>query len=198
VSRKSVIILATVYFLAALTFGVVAEVTQPFSSLDWKDPAFLGSVFGLVAYLYVGSAIIPLIVWAFGRFRAQRAVIPFVIWAVLGIALMTLIQIGRYDSQQVELARLATIGLKGSDREDFVRGAKSSCIAKLEQNWPNRAGNDGRQQFEKFCGCYSEAMANSMTPTDLGSAMATGTVPAGVQGKSEQAVVSCLAFAPGQ
>jgi len=35
--------------------------------------------------IFAISAVIPMIVWACLRFRADRAAVPFVLWAVIGV-----------------------------------------------------------------------------------------------------------------
>jgi hypothetical protein len=199
VTRKALIVLLVLYFLAALTFGLVSAITKPLAVVNWKDPVFVGDVIGTGIHVYVVPAIIPLIVWAFGRFRCESATIPLVIWAVLGLADMGFVLFGRHYEQQRELARLAdSPALSGADREDFVQGARNSCIASQRQSIPAGAAAAFQQQVEKLCSCYADAMVNALTGNEIRALAANGTIPANAQQKAEQAATSCRRLAFGQ
>jgi len=199
VARRAIIVLLVFYFLAALTFGLVSAIARPLAAVNWKDPVFIGDVIGTGIQVYIVSAIIPLIVWAFGRFRSERATIPLVIWAVLGLADMTLVQFGRHYEQQRELARLAdSPAPSGADREDFIQGAKNSCIASQRQAIPAGVAAAFQQQVEKLCSCYADAMVNALTGAEIRALAANGTIPANAQQKAEQAATSCRRLAFGQ
>jgi hypothetical protein len=62
-SRKTVLLLATLYFLAALAFSVFHVLTNPFLS-NLNAPAASKAVAGAVL-LYGGAGLLPLIGWGF-------------------------------------------------------------------------------------------------------------------------------------
>jgi hypothetical protein len=88
-SRKAVALVILSYFVAALAFGAFLELQEPFASFNLSSPVFVGGAVGSAGAVFTLSAIIPLIVWAFGRFRAQRAGGPLVLWAILGVITAT-------------------------------------------------------------------------------------------------------------
>jgi hypothetical protein len=88
-SRKAIGITLTIYLLVSLAFGLFYELTsKPYYRGPHADAAFIGGVIGGGALPFIGAGLIPVIVWAFMRFRADKAGGPIMIWGFLGVVVM--------------------------------------------------------------------------------------------------------------
>jgi glucan phosphoethanolaminetransferase (alkaline phosphatase superfamily) len=83
-SRHLVILVIAGYAVAALTFGVFVEMQKPFATLAGLANEYeLGAILGIALPAFVLPGIIALIIWAFMRFRAERAKGPLITWLTL-------------------------------------------------------------------------------------------------------------------
>ena len=90
-SRKTIGILFAAYFLVAVIYGVSIGLF-----VIWGHPEFskISAVFfllwttGSALAVYITSGLIPMIFWGFRKFRAEKAALPFIAWALLGVALI--------------------------------------------------------------------------------------------------------------
>ena len=89
-SHKTVRIVIAVYFFIALAFATVMGATDPLTlSQSYPLVARTSNVLGMAGGVFVASGLIPIIIWAFKRFRAADAFIPLFIWsALLGIIVL--------------------------------------------------------------------------------------------------------------
>ena len=58
--------------------------------------------------MFLLPGILPLIFWAFGRFRANKAAGPLFAWGAIGIAFVVLIAIGEFTDTKVTLRNIST------------------------------------------------------------------------------------------
>ena len=90
---------------------------------------YIAGALGSGMPLLVIAGLLPMIAWAFMRFRAEKAVGPFVAWGFLVVLLMG---IGGkevlYERQEaITTAAKNITSLSGGDYDTFVRGARQSC-----------------------------------------------------------------------
>jgi hypothetical protein len=104
-SRKTVSLLATLYFLAAMAFSVFHGLTNPFLP-DLNVPA-AGKAAGGAVLLFGGVGLLPLLGWALYRFKSQYAIWPMLSWAFIGIALAYSFEIGVRLQREVRISMLA-------------------------------------------------------------------------------------------
>jgi hypothetical protein len=98
VSRKGISLVLGGYFLAALAVAVLEHLQEPFP--QW-NLATVSHAVGAAIGLYVLSGILPVIGWAFGRFRAHNAFLPLFVWGLLGVAVGGFSFLGqRFDREQ--------------------------------------------------------------------------------------------------
>jgi hypothetical protein len=180
-SRKTVLLLATLYFLAALAFSVFHVLTNPFLS-DLSAPASGKAVAGAVL-LYGGAGLLPLIGWGLYRFKPQYAIWPMLSWAFIGIALAYSFEIGVRLQREVQISMLAR-NLARSD-------AKLSCLdSQHASRFRNELGISERE-ISVYCGCVSEATAASATTDELTYIVTNGMAPQPLQERVAQLVQPC-------
>jgi hypothetical protein len=117
-SQKTVLLLAGLYFLAALAFSVFNVLTNPFLS-DMNAPV-AGKAVGGAVLLYGGAGLLPLLGWALYRFKPLYAMWPMLSWAFIGIVLAYSFEIGVRLEREVQISMLAR-NLAQSD-------AKLTCL----------------------------------------------------------------------
>jgi hypothetical protein len=174
-SRRSISLLAGLYFLAALAFGVFRVLSNPFYagiSATSAGQAIAG------ALLLLALAGLPaLLVWAFYRFNPRYALWPILSWALLGIAFAFLIGVGTRLERDVQVSTLAK-NLALSD-------AKLSCLdTQHASKFRSEVGITDRE-ISIYCGCISEAIAAAVTPDELTYIVTSGKTP---ERSQEQAV----------
>ena len=79
------------------------------------------------------SGLIPMIFWAFRRFRAERAALPFIGWAFLGVVLMGLATLGAFYQRDEQINRGVATGianLSGANYDAFQWGFTKGCVNK--------------------------------------------------------------------
>lgn len=180
-SRKTVLLLATLYFLAALAFSVFHVLTNPFLS-DLKAPAVGKAVAGAVL-LYGGAGLLPLIGWGLYRFKPQYAVWPMLSWAFIGIALAYSFEIGVRLQREVQISMLAR-NLARSD-------AKLSCLDNQHASRFRSELGISEREISVYCGCVSEATAASATTDELTYIVTNGMAPQPLQERVAQLGQPC-------
>ena len=180
ISGAAIVGLTIVYFVAALAFGAFMEMQKPVPSLP---AAVIGRTVGNAITVFVGSAIIPAIVWAFFRFSLQKLRGPLVLWACLGIIFCSLI----YAGKEADLRNLE--GITTSDgRAEFVRGALNSCATDRLKN-----RQYGIMSRESYCRCFGESVAQVATPEELSYFSERGDPQPSLLDKIKQARDKCIA-----
>ena len=180
-SRKAILLLAALYFLAALAFSVFHVLTNPFLP-DLNVPA-AGKVAGGAVLLFGGAGLLPLLGWALYRFKRRYAMWPMLSWAFLGIALAYSFEIGVRLEREVQISTLAR-NLVQSD-------AKLSCLdSQRTSRFKSELGISERE-ISVYCGCVSEATAASVTTDELIYIVTNGKVPEPLQERVAQLARPC-------
>jgi hypothetical protein len=180
-SRKTVLLLAALYFLAALAFSVFHVLTNPFLS-DLNAPAAGKAAAGAVL-LYGGAGLLPLIGWGLYRFKPQYAMWPMLSWAFIGIALAYTFEIGMRLERDVQISMLAR-NLAQSD-------AKLNCLdSQHASKFKSELGITERE-ISVYCGCVSEAAAASVTTDELTYIVTNGKAPQPLQERAAQLGQPC-------
>lgn len=108
-SRAAVASILALYFAAALVFAVFAE-TQ--SRVLAVPAVIIGSIGGKAISVFVVAGIVPLMLWAFFRFKAARAKGPLVLWACLGVVMVFFMYHGERLEQNHEIDDIANLSEK--------------------------------------------------------------------------------------
>ena len=110
-SRRTILLLAGLYFVAAVAFSIFHVATNPFSS--GLNTAAIGKGVGALL-LFGGAGLLPILGWALYRFKPQYAMWPILSWAFLGIALAYFFEIGSETGARCE-------NLDAREEPNFVR-----------------------------------------------------------------------------
>jgi hypothetical protein len=190
-SRKFVISFVVGYFLAALAVSLFIEMQKPFASFSITNPIFVGHVLGGALGIYAMSGAIPIIVWAFFRFRLASAHGPLIAWGILFVLAAIATEEGyRFDREQ-EIKELASKSVLTSRDRDYLGGKlKSGCIERQQQATINGHARATNQQMTAYCDCFANALIRSMTVEEI-VGIASGKPSASVQAKSDRLGPEC-------
>jgi hypothetical protein len=190
-SRSKIRLVIGAYFIAAVIFGVFEFFEDhPFSKINIINiEAAIG--YGLVPF--VGGGLLPLIGWAFVRFRESHAVAPLVLWLLLGAGVAFLSDYGsRYDrNSKIESFGSGNEGFTGKDRDDIYRGARDECY-QIQRANPLTKLAIPADKITAYCDCYAEGMASAMTIDEVKVMISSkGKPPASVVDKATRFGNSC-------
>ena len=180
-SRKTVLLLATLYFLTALAFSVFHVLTNPF--LPGLNVPAAGKAAGGAVLLFGGAGLLPLLGWALYRFKSQYAIWPMLSWAFIGIALAYSFEIGVRLQREVQISMLAR-NLARSD-------AKLSCLDSQHASRFRTELGISEREISVYCGCVSEATAASATTDELTYIATNGMAPQPLQERVAQLGQPC-------
>ena len=90
-TRRTIILLFALYFVAALALGIYEEVQEQSTSSDPGGSIRVGTILMRAAGLYFISGILPMIGWGFSGFRTQNAFVPLCGWGLVLFGLEALI-----------------------------------------------------------------------------------------------------------
>jgi hypothetical protein len=197
-SRKTIGILFAAYFLAALIFGLLIE-----WGFDRHHPfsVFAADVINLALWPYIMSGLIPMIFWAFRRFRAERAALPFIAWAFLGVMLMGVATLGAFympGDEQINRAATNIASLSGVGYDAFQRGFTKRCVDKQRSSQLNQKTEITERQIAIYCQCVAETVAKGITAEDLGFLVRNWYPSDSVREKADNAAPACLHLALGR
>src|ERR1035437_1418301 len=95
----------------------------------------IGHLVGAAFSLFGIAGILPMIIWAFMRFRGANAGGIFVLWAILAVVMAFLIDYGaRYERNEKIAIAMPNGVFSGKDRDDFIRSSKLSCAQSQKAN----------------------------------------------------------------
>ena len=176
-SRATVVAAFILFFAAAFAVEIVRSFIQP---------APLGATVGGAIEIYAVSAVIPLIIWAFGRFRLQKAIVPVAVWGVL-LVLVGGASLAKASFAPLMAAVLENPEVKKGFREGFISNAWKSCT-------------DSDAQTEAVCVCTVTGMADNFTPAELVNLAAVNEddLPPEVRGKIDAIAAKCQAVVRGR
>jgi hypothetical protein len=180
-SRKAILLLLALYFVAAAAFSVIHVATNPF--LPSLNTAAVSKAVGGAVVLFGGAGLLPLAGWALYRFRPRYAMWPMLSWAFIGIALAYFFEIGVRLEREVQISVLAR-NLVQSD-------AKLSCLdSQHASKFKSEVGITERE-VSIYCGCVSEATAASVTADELTYIATNGKAPPSLQERAAQLARPC-------
>ncbi len=200
-SRKAIGVTLTIYLLVSLAFGLFYQLTKiPSYSGPHADAALIGGVIGGAALPFIGAGLIPIIVWAFGRFRADKAGGPIMIWGFLAVLVMGLAAAGTlYDRQQAITTTASNIAsLTGGDYDAFVRSTRQSCVENQRKSQINRASGVTDQQITAYCQCFATAMAKEVTADEVAYLYRNNAPSETFRQKADKAAPLCTHLALGR
>ena len=166
-SRKAILLLACLYFLAAVAFGVFHVAADPF--LSGPNAAAVSKVAGGALLLFGGAGLLPLLGWALYRFNFRYAMWPMLSWALIGIALAYFFEIGVRLERNVQISMLA--------RNLALADSKLSCLDSQHANKFRSELGITEREVSVYCGCVSEATAAAVTADELTYIATNGKAP---------------------
>jgi hypothetical protein len=171
-SRKAVAFTLIAYFVAALAFAAFEEVRSPTLAV----PAYtLGAFVGRAIGIFVPSGIIPVVIWAFLKFRAERAAGPLVLWAVLGFAFAYFENYGERANEAREIENIANLTMSEKQRADYLQSGARAC-AKTQGAILVSRQLLTEQQLGPYCQCFVDTVLVAMTREERRLLAETGNV----------------------
>jgi len=136
---------------------------------------------GVIVYsvvLFVVTGIVPIIIWAFGRFRARNAIVPIVVW-------------GGFLFLSSAVALLAVNFGPMLDKIMADPEMKKGYIASLKKSCIDRNGNlASAATVAAQCDCEATRMANELRFSEMMDAL-KGKQDRGLQQKVKDIVAQC-------
>ena len=83
-SRRAIWLVITVYLICALSFGFYEALLDPTWALNADT---LGRVAGGGFAIFTFAGVLPVIGWAFVKFRSNRAAAPMILWLMIGVGM---------------------------------------------------------------------------------------------------------------
>jgi hypothetical protein len=180
-SRKAILILVGLYFLAAVAFSFFRVMTNPF--LSGLNPAAVGNAIGGALLLYGGAGLLPMFAWALYRFKFRYAAWPMLSWAFVGIALAYFIETGVRLQRDIQISILA--------KNVALSDAKLSCLESQHASKFRTEVGITEREISAYCGCISEASAASATDEELTYIAMNGKAPQPSQERTVQLARPC-------
>jgi len=81
--------------------------------------------------------------------------------------------------------------ISGKSRESFVAAGMGTCLKRQENDPDTKALSLPKGTLEKYCSCYMNALADTITNGDLRDLPKDGSIPATMQRKISAADASC-------
>jgi hypothetical protein len=185
---RSALVTTSLLLLAAALLVALAE--GYFQSLS------VGSVVVATAAIYGVSAVVPLIIWAFGRFRLQKAIVPVATWGVLLVLVGTAhglaaVAAARAPGLAAMLAGFLEIpAVKEGFREGFVASATQSCIATAKA----KSTTLSDVQLAAYCACTATQMVDTLTTQEMVDLMrSSDALPPALRSKLFAITATCRA-----
>jgi hypothetical protein len=180
-SRRTILLLAGLYFVAAVAFSVFHVATNPFLS-DLNSGA-IGKSVGGALLLFGGSGLLPVLGWSLYRFRPLYAMWPMLSWAFLGIVLAYFFEIGVRLERDVQISILA--------RNLTLSDAKLSCLDSQHASKFRSEIGITDHEVSIYCACVSEATAASVTADELTYIATNGKAPQPLEERAAQLGQTC-------
>jgi hypothetical protein len=181
-SRKAIWLLCFCYLAAAIAFAGFEAWLDPLSG--YIPAALVGHIVGGGIGILAMAGVLPMIAWACMRFRADRAAVPFVLWAVIGCAMSFFSYYGEKVEGDQRAANAMPAGtFAGKDRADFIRSSKLSCAQNQRSNPLTKKVGLSDTKIDAYCDCYAQGMVEAISVDELKSMVATGKQPASLVDK---------------
>jgi hypothetical protein len=168
----NIALVLALYFLLAFVFGVFSVLWQPPPGADSPTTIFGFAVFRAVG-IFVVAGILPVIGWAFGRFRTRNAKYPLLAWPVIGVALAGLYYAGKTGfferptvQQQID-AMISGEALVEKQRDDIREVIREACIDVEQKRSINRQAGVTDKQIDTYCNCVARETTNQLTRDEI-------------------------------
>lgn len=196
-SRMAIAIVCIVLFVLAWGFQFLGEVLRP------PDAALvpLGRELVGAVRIYGFAAVIPVVVWMFGRFRPGKAMVPLIIWGGLVVVLGSISVTGAMlRSGDLKLSTLLPAGVTQTAKfkENYLSSARKSCIDQASKSLA-QSGTFSSQQIETYCGCFASGSVEEISDDDV--AYMTdhlGSFPPGLTERMKPIATACVKAAMGK
>jgi hypothetical protein len=94
-SRGAIAITLVVYAAVALVLGEIMGAMVPYNHAH-PVAAVFGRAAGAMLSYFVMPGVVPLVIWAFFKFRAANALLPIVLWGIFGLVIFGLAALGTF------------------------------------------------------------------------------------------------------
>jgi hypothetical protein len=180
-SRAAIVVALVAYFAVALASAAFIEFGNATPSIS-MTARFAGIVSDAAAQ-YALSGILPLLLWAGFRFKAEEAHGPIILWGILGAVFL-------YFTYHSEMAfrRLAENG-----RAEFIEKLSNACVRRQTDSALNKKEGITRHQLNAYCRCYANSLSALATTSELRNFAQNGSAPSGFENKVQQAAGQCVA-----
>jgi hypothetical protein len=209
-SKRAIVLILAIYLAVAMFCAVIKILATP-EIADWRWGAIIGSFVGtVVAFLFL-PGLVPLIYWAFRRFRADYAGAPIILWGYVGTLFVILLFAGaasdgsiRFalipqnlgdffsDARRISQAASSISSKSGKDYDDFIEVFRLSCVQSQRQIQLNRGLNITDQQILSYCKCMVEEMSGEITADEIVYFTKTNKPPESIKNKIDRAAELCF------
>lgn len=191
-SRSTIANVLVGYFVVAFALAVFLEWGEPTPYVDLA--ARSGVVIGHTLGWYALAGILPLLIWAVFRFRAEKARGPIGLWGIIGAVLIFLSCYGEMASRKERIAAAFPMtGLSAQARADFIKNATIACVHRQKDGAINKEVGITVHQIDTYCKCYAETLLGLTTIEELRYFAQNASAPSGYGPKVQQAAAQCFA-----
>ncbi len=180
-SRTTVAIAIILYLVASLSFAFFERTQNPFWTFD---AGTIGESVGGALAIFIGGALIPIIIWGLMRFRASRAAVPLLLWLAIGGAFAYLSHVGAAADRGMRTEKFANDGLVGKNKDDFLRSTKLGCEQQQRSNLLTPKIGITEKQIVDYCDCYAAGASEALTTDELRYIVMNGRPPASFTDKA--------------
>ncbi len=167
-SRNTVRLIVSIYFFVALALAVFLEMRKPLATwTESLDASSFGAIIGAALGLFFASGTIPIVVWAFRRFRIKKASGPLYTWLVLLFIFGFLSVYGRSIEENEKIEEVIKTLLIGENRKDFIAGARQSCIETERKRLVSNQVKADEALLSEYCGCFANALASDLSSDEI-------------------------------
>jgi len=167
------------FFIVALAVPAMRIWLMPTAGLNAH---FLGTNFGGGIAGFVIPGVIPMIVWAFWRFRAQDAWTVIVMWGFFGLAMNAIIIGDALMGADVQRSDNKSLG---KQRDELAGGMIRVCI--------DHQQNSGftEQIIKAYCDCTSYELAKAVSTDELKTFTSNQPAPRSLKEKADEVAKTC-------
>ena len=165
------------FFVVALAVPAMRIWLLPSSA---SNAYLLGTNVGGAIAGFVIPAVIPVIVWAFWRFRTEDAWTVIIIWGFLGLAMNAIIIGDALIGADVQRSKSL-----GKQRDELAAGMVQLCIAH------QRNSGFAEQIIKDYCDCTSYELAKAVSNDELETFSSNKPAPRSLKEKADQVAKTC-------
>lgn len=192
----NIALVLALYLLATLVFGLFSVMQYP--PLGAQSPA---TIFGFALFravgVFVAAGILPVIGWAFVRFRTRYAKYPLLAWPVIGVTLVGLYYAGktglfeRRTAQQQIDTMIRDETLIEQQRNDIREVVRQACVDGERKKPINRQAGVTYKQIDTYCSCVALEITNQLTRDEINYITQKQERPDSVREKVTNASLKC-------